>query len=307
MKKSFLVLIFIALFSVPAFGCLNGETLQLADGMMLYEDYDGFVPYGHQFSNTEDLFESMRSMDKGYKETRNINYLSDKGLILIILGKYREAIDLYKKIEKLEPGRYSTASNMGTAYELLGENTKALHWINRAIQINPVSHHGSEWIHINILKAKLKGNQYITSSFLIGQDFGNHKIPFSKLSGEELFLLKKQLYYQLNERISFVEPKDKIVALLLFDLANISYLMEESEDALETYIMAKDYGFDQPLFDERIKLCKQKVKDQQMKREKQTVKPQKKVENKLPFTGIFITVVILLIAFFLLRKQNSRL
>lgn len=227
MKKSFLVLIFIALFSIQAFGCLNGETLELADGMLLYEDYDGFVPYGHRFGNTEDLYESLRSIDKGYKETRNINYLSDKGLILIILGKYREAIDLYKKIEKLEPGRYSTASNLGTAYELSGDNTKALHWIRRAVQINHDSHYGSEWIHINILKAKLKGNQYITSTFLIGQDFGNHKIPFSKLSGKELFLLKKQLYYQLNERISFVEPKDKIVAVLLFDLANISYLMGE--------------------------------------------------------------------------------
>jgi tetratricopeptide (TPR) repeat protein len=306
MKKSFLALIFIALFSVPAFGCLNGETLELTDGMLLYEDYDGFVPYGHRFSNTENLYESMRSMDKGYKETLNINYLSDKGLILIILGKYREAINLYQNIEKLEPGRYSTASNMGTAYELSGDNIKALQWIRRAVQINPDSHYGSEWIHINILKAKLKGNQYITSAFLTGHDFGNGEIPVSKLSGEELFVLRKQLYYQLNERISFVEPKDKIVALLLFDLANISYLMGEKEDALETYAMAKDYGFKQPLFDEKIKLCKQQVKDQQIKKEKQIAKPQVKAEGILPFISllIFVTVVIVLILFFMFRKRK---
>lgn len=306
MKKSFLVLIFIALFSVPAFGCLNGETLELTDGMLLYEDYDGFVPYGHRFGNTEDLYESLLSMDKGYKETQNINYLSDKGLILIILGKYREAIDLYKKIEKLEPGRYSTASNMGTAYELSGDNTKALHWVRRALQINSDSHHRSEWIHINILKTKLQGNQHITSAFLTGQDFGNGKMPVSKLSGEELFVLRKQLYYQLNERISFVKPNDKIVALLLFDLANISYLMGERADALETYAIAKDYGFNRPLLDERMKLCKQQIKDQQIKRDKQINKPQAKAETTSSFAGVFISisVVILLMIFFLLRKRK---
>lgn len=306
MKKPFLVLIFIALFSVPAFACLNGETLQLANGVMLYEDDDGFVPYGHQFGNTEDLYENLRSMDEGYKETRNLNYLSDKGLILIILGKYREAIELYEKIEKLEPGRYSTASNMGTAYELSGDNTKALQWIRKAVQINPNSHDGSEWIHINILKAKINGNHYITSEFLTGHDFGNGKIPVSELSGEELLLLKLQVYYQLNERISFVKPKDKIVALLLFDLANISYLMGEKEDALETYAMAQDYGFSQPLLDERMRLCKQQVKAQQIKREKQITKPQVKAKSTLPLTGILtsVTVVVLLILFFLLRKRK---
>lgn len=229
-------------FSVPAPACLNGETLVLADSILLYMDDQGFVPYGHQFGSTDNLYENLQSLELGYQRTRKIDYLSDKGLILIILGKYREAINLYQEIEKRDPGRYSTASNMGTAYELLGNDRKALYWIKKAVQINPDSHYQSEWIHINILKAKLGGNRYVTSDFLIGHDFGNHKIPASDLSSEELFILKKQLYYQLNERISFVKSKDKIIAQLLFDLANISYLIKEKAEALETYKMAKDYG-----------------------------------------------------------------
>jgi hypothetical protein len=55
------------------------------------------------------------------------------------------------------------------------------------------------------------------------------------------------LYYQLNERVSFVKPKDKIVAQLLFDLGNISYLMREKEEAAETYKLAKEYGFNKPV------------------------------------------------------------
>ena len=87
----------------------------------------------------------------------DLDYLSDKGFVLIISGRYSEAIDLYLQIEKLEPNRYSTASNIGTAYEMIGENEKALHWIKRAVAIDPASHDNSEWIHVNILEAKIHG------------------------------------------------------------------------------------------------------------------------------------------------------
>lgn len=159
-------------------GCLNGESLRLENGSVLYEDYEGYVPYGHQFRDNQELMRILASLEQNYKETGKIEYLSDKGLILIIQGKYKEAIDLYKKIEQLQPDRYSTASNIGTAYELTGNNSEALQWIVKAVKISPESHFHSEWIHINILKAKIKGEHYITSKFLIGQDFSNKNILY---------------------------------------------------------------------------------------------------------------------------------
>ncbi len=242
------------LFSIPALACLNGEQMILANSEMLYSDYEGEVPYGHDFADKERLKAFLVSLEKGYQKTNDLDYLSDKGFILIILGKYEEAIILYKKIESLEPNRYSTASNIGTAYELIGNNVEALKWIEKAVKINPVSHFHSEWIHINILKAKIKGRQFITSKFLIGHDFGNDKAPVSNLNKDELYVLKRQMYYQLNERMSFVTPEDQIVAQLLFDLGNVAYLLGEKGDAFEDYKLAAEYGFSNPILEDRIHL-----------------------------------------------------
>ncbi|MFZ4929268.1 tetratricopeptide repeat protein [Chryseobacterium sp. Mn2064] len=255
MNKIFFSLLFIILFSIPALACLNGEQMVLANSEVLYADHEGNVPYGHSFRTREQLEEFLVKLEKGYHDTKELDYLSDQGFILIVLGRYKEAIQLYKKIESMKPGRYSTYSNMGTAYELIGENKEALKWIEKAVKINPESHSGSEWIHVNILKAKIKGDDYISSMHLIGKDFGNEEYPKSNLNLEELENLRMQVYYQLNERISFVSPKDKIVAQLLFDLGNIAFLMDSKADAGDDYRLAAEYGFDSSLMEKRLKLC----------------------------------------------------
>ncbi|MGG7468558.1 tetratricopeptide repeat protein [Chryseobacterium arthrosphaerae] len=253
MRKYFFSLLFGFLFSIPALSCLNGEKMILANMEILYVDHSGEVPRGHGFGSDDQLEEFLVKLEKGYHDTKDLDYLSDKGFILIILGRYQEAIELYKKIEAIQPGRYSTASNIGTAYELTGNNAEALKWIEKAVTIDPASHSGSEWIHINILKAKIKGSQPISSKDLIGKDFGDGRYPVSDLNKDELQLLKMQLYYQLNERVSFVKPKDKIVAQLLFDLGNAAFLMNQNDNALSDYKLAKEYGFENPLINDRMK------------------------------------------------------
>jgi len=306
MMKYFLSLTFGLLFSIPIFACLNGETLKLEDGTTLYEDYDGWIPYGHNFGGDQELNEILLSLETGYNETKKIEYLSDKGLILIIQGKYQEAIDLYKKIEKLQPDRYSTASNMGTAYELIGNNEEALRWIEKSVKINPSSHFNSEWIHINILKAKIKGEKNITSQFLIGKDFGKETLPKSNMGRKDLYAFREELYYQLNERISFVKPKDKIVAQLLFDLGNTSYLFGDKEDAMEDYKLAKKYGFDDPILEKRIKLYAPKVIDKVEKKVVQEVKFQTKPTRRSHLIGIIISFFALIFSgliVFIFRKK----
>lgn len=252
MRKLFLSVMFCSLFSVPALACLNGETRDLKDGTNIYTDFQGFFPRGHSFNNPETLEKTLAGLEKEYKRTKDLDYLSDKGYILIILKKYQEAVVLYKRIESIAPGRYSTASNMGTAYELMGNNIEALKWIEKSIEIKPESHFSSEWIHANILKAKIKGSENYISESLIQTDFGSKKIPETDLTKDELFKLRKSLFYQLNERISFVKPEDKIVAQLLFDLGNVAFLMKFKDEALRDYEEAKDYGFKDPIIQQRM-------------------------------------------------------
>ena len=229
MKKTFLSL-FIFLLSFSAFACLNGETKELANGLLIYHD-DGeqSMPIGHEFMGANQKL--LSELDSLYQATKEVEYLSDKGYVLIELGKYAEAIRLYLDIERVHPNRYSTASNIGTAYELIGQNKEALKWIKKAIQIDPKSHEGSEWLHVKILEAKLKGDSAINGSFLINTSFGEAPVPITGLSKDWLNILRYHLFYQLNERISFVKPKDKIVATLLFEFANILLIQQDRENA----------------------------------------------------------------------------
>lgn len=221
---------------------------------LAYVDDTSEVPYGHQFLNKEKLERYAGVQRYGYYETKDLDFLSNRGYILIVLERYDEAIELFKEIDSIQPGRYSTYSNMGTAFEMTGNTTEALQWIEKALKADPKGHLSSEWIHINILKARIKGARNISSMQLIGQDFGNEESPKSHLTPNELKTLRKQLYDQLNERMSLVKPKDKIVAQLLFDLGNVTFLEGKKKDAMEEYQLAKEYGFDDPILNKRLHL-----------------------------------------------------
>jgi hypothetical protein len=251
-----------------SFACLNGESKILKNGTFLYQDSEGNIPFGHTFENPEEFESGIIQLDSLYRVTKDLDYLSDKGLLLILLKQYEKAINLYLEIEKLEPNRYSTASNIGTAYELIGQNESALIWINKAIKINPAAHNNSEWIHANILQAKIKGDSLINSSFLINADFTSNlkglsfePAPETKLSQNELKKLADALYYQLNERVSFIKGKDKIVSKLMFYLGDISYLQKNYFDAFVIYSFARNYSDEEfhKQIDERINIIAQEI------------------------------------------------
>lgn len=221
---------------------------------LAYEDITSEVPYERQFLDKEKLEIYHHRQRYEYHRTKDLDFLSNRGYILIVLGKYNEAIKQLKEIESIQPGRYSTYSNMGTAFEMAGNNTEAIQWIEKALKADPKGRLSSEWIHINILKTHIKGDRYISSMNLIGQDFGNEESPKSSLTPNELKTLKMQLYDQLKERMALVKPKDKIIAQLLFDLGNVTFLEGKKKDAMEEYQMAKKYGFDDPILNKRLYL-----------------------------------------------------
>ncbi len=251
MNKFRAIVIVFVLMSFKTFACLNGETKILKNGAYAYEDYDGINPQGHNFFEG-DFPRLIIELDSLYKKTRDLDYLSDKGYLLIVLGKYDEALKLYLSIEKIKPNRYSTASNLGTLYELMGENQKAYNWIKKSIAINPNSHEGSEWLHLKILESKIKNLNTVSGQFLINTSFGTLREPKTNLSKKEIDELAKSVYFQVNERMSFIEPKDKIISILLFELGNLATLLGENNSAVDTYRTAREYGFDGDLIVERM-------------------------------------------------------
>lgn len=241
-----IILCFIGLLTLNnTIACLNGDTKELKDGWTLFQDDDktSDIPTGHRFYNFDKLDEEVLRLDSLYKLTKDVDYYSDKGLVLILLKRYDEAIKIYLEIERLFPNRYSTASNLGTTYELIGENELALKWIKKSLSIDKKSHDSSEWIHVKILEVKLKGETHINSQNLLGFDFGNvNEVKDLGLSKKELNEKAVAIRYQLQERMSFIKPKDKIVSLLLLNLGTIYYVQKRYFESLKVLESSFDYA-----------------------------------------------------------------
>lgn len=188
------------------------------------------------------------------KEDPTVENKNNLAVYLVYLGKYQSAIDLLTHIERIEPGRYRTASNIGTAYELLGDNAKALQWIKEGIRRNSDSHFGSEWLHVRILEAKIaeqQGKPVPRRGSILGLDFGRYLVPvvpeLLPLGNDgkpvSKFNLANSITYQLIERTSFVRPNEQIVAGLFFDLGNIEFAAGSIEKAEVAYEFALRYGY----------------------------------------------------------------
>ncbi|SHM68131.1 tetratricopeptide repeat protein [Flavobacterium chilense] len=317
-KLKFFVVVLV-LITFKTFACLNGETKILKNGAYAYIDYRGLVPHGHNFF-TRDYPKIIKELDSAYNKTKDIDYLSDKGYLLIVQKKYVEALNLYLNIEKTNPNRYSTASNLGTLYELMGDNKKAYTWIKKSIEINPKSHNGSEWLHLKILEAKIKNLKDVSGEFLINTSFGNIGLPQTKLSNEEVDKLAKAVYFQVNERMSFIEPKDKIISILLFELGNLVELKGEHKNAIRVFKLARVYGYEDDLLISRIintaisdyayDLQKSRSYSRQIKAVRENNKSIDYYVYQIETSLIIISIiaVILLIAFivFLIKWKNLK-
>ncbi len=184
------------------------------------------------------------------KKNPGINTLNDLTVSLIRYGRYESAIKHLLLIEKKSPGRYATATNLGTAYELIGNNIEALRWIKLGIERNQAAHFGTEWLHARILEAKIR-KETSSNISILKLDFGRHVqplLPKNMPPGNDgkpvsLFNLGRALRYQLLERTEFVDPPEPIVAGLMFDWANLEARSGTLESAEILYDVALEYGY----------------------------------------------------------------
>ena len=189
-----------------------------------------------------------RRLTHPYVDNRN-----DLAVTLIHLGRVKEAVALLEDLEDKRPGYYFTAANLGTAYELSGENERALKWIKECIKRNKDSHYGTEWLHVKILEAKLgleRDPDWLKKNSVMGADFRGEGDPQQpkRLATDHLghqktlAEIEDALVYQLHERLEFVKPPDPTVADLLFDLSNVLALTRTSEHANAIHELSLSYN-----------------------------------------------------------------
>jgi len=171
-----------------------------------------------------------------------------EAVVLILKGDYSHAIKELLILEDKYPNKYSIASNLGTTYELEGDNKKALTWIEEGIKRNSDAHYGTEWLHLYILELKIKleknpnllKKQRAISLPLEFKSEDSVQIGEGKYTIEEL---KIALEYQLRERITFIKPKNEIMADLFYTSMRILAQTETVEDALNMSDVVLLYGF----------------------------------------------------------------
>src|SRR6185295_18138288 len=149
---------------------------------------------------------------------------SDYAATLVHRGEARRAVEVLESVERLHPGEYIVAANLGTAYELSGNLDKAYFWINEGIRRNAQSHEGTEWLHLRILKARMalaKDPAWIQTHSVLELDFGTGTEPKkpetwpADSGGAEGVI--KALAYQLRERMAFVPAPDPLVGGMIAD------------------------------------------------------------------------------------------
>ena len=200
-----------------------------------------------------------RGQDKGFWESRLASLepkmkvaspttrdRADYGGVLVHLGQLEKARTVLEAAEAAEPGNYAVAANLGTTYELLGENAKALEWIKKGMERNPASHQASEWVHVKILEAKqalAADPKWLETHSVLGADYGAEPRP--SFHAKELRMENRRVLnsagYQLAERLQFVKAPDPLVGDVLFDLANALAVAGTVETALGVYELAQEY------------------------------------------------------------------
>ncbi|BDD05170.1 tetratricopeptide repeat protein [Aureibacter tunicatorum] len=295
MRKS-LLLLFSILLTQLSYACLN-EYKTLLNGKVVYE---GFISGKVRTKEIDSLKLKKQSENllKQYLITDSIAYYSDYATTLTYLGEYQKAKTIFIEIEQNSPHLYTTASNLGTIYELIGKPDSALIWIKKSIALNPNSHNGSEWIHIKILEYKLSGKSDVNMSIL-DLDFGNNKIP-ENTHNYDLNNIRNHIFHQLEERTIFVKPENKIVGNLFFDLGNVLAITWDVQTALESYEEARKYGFNSEL----MKLRSKEFEKLALK----TVPYQILMDNKNLIRKYWIPFIIISILslYFLLKSIKKR-
>jgi tetratricopeptide (TPR) repeat protein len=274
------------LISTGVLACIN-EYRTLLTGEVIYtHPVSGKI--WTQKIDTFKLREKSNTLLLKYKTTDSIEYLSDYAASLIYLKNYNKAKTIYEDIDRKHPNLYTTASNLGTIYELIGKPQQALKWIKKSITLNPDSHNGSEWIHIKILEFKINNSNDYGKSIL-ELDFSDEDIPVNR-NYYDLKELSHHIWHQLRERSNFVKPENKIVGNIYFDLGNVLAQTKDVQAALGSYNAAKEYGFTSQIMEKRIVAFEKLAKKTKPYTDAKDL--QKVIENNF-WTVLCITFILL--------------
>lgn len=183
-------------------------------------------------------------------------FCNDFVIALIYSGAYQRALDLSTELFELYPEEYNVVITHAVACELNGLDRDALVNLQHAIQLNPQSHKGSEWIHVNILKAHTAHRYDPTPAELIGIDISSDSFA-AQAQRPRLDTLLAQLHYQIHDRMYFADKGgDKTFGAMLYAYADLLYLTGYRSVSIKYYEMALEYGYEPATVNRRYQIAR---------------------------------------------------
>ncbi len=259
MKKA-LLLVVITVFVKISMACLN-ETHKDKYGRVHIRD-EQFMVYNEPDKASATAFLAKYDLNKLDQYDKDVQ--SDIAVNLTYIGKYDKALSILKKLQKANPVDYNIAANLGTVYELSGNNELALQFIKEGIQLNQNSHEGSEWVHVKIVEAKLQIAK--DPSWLQSHRVLNTGVSFKSKNNSALGQKIWHIEYQLHERVPFTPFPDKLLANVFDELGDLYATQESAEMAYMAYDFslkydpADNYAATQKMEELKAILKKQKTK-----------------------------------------------
>lgn len=233
MKKIFLFLFIFSAEFITCHACLN--YYYTLDNEGHFHQQDGIFWHFDKNFNQQKIVAKLSLLEKKLNKEHAYTLLSDYAVGLMKLGKTKEAQEILAVLYKHYPNEYKLASNLGTAYELIGEVDSALKYIKRGLELNPNDHEGSEWIHVKILEAKQKLKK--NPNYL--QDNTVLQLTDKQMKDKAV---SEQIEIQVRERFPFSQSgNDAIMASLMIDLGDAYAHSQSIEYAKAFYDIAKEY------------------------------------------------------------------
>lgn len=236
MQRTFTILSYFLVLTTSVFGSNLSQKKEkvLSNGYTIDYGHSVFLGaidnYLYQFPKG-DYSQSFHELDSIFQIDPNVDYLKEIAFIYTGLGDFEKALNIYSKIEKLEPFLYTTASNVSFVYEYMGEYRKALTWFDKAKAIQPKNSAKSDFIRLKILEAKIKGDDFIKKAkgnFYTAVNFGKGDLPIAP-KDISLIDLKRALEEQISHQLPFSEPIRPLLGALYFELANIEAILEDAK------------------------------------------------------------------------------
>lgn len=233
MKRKPVLLVCLIVFTTAGYPCGNSYHRSTnADEYVSGTNLEKFR-FRRSFSNALLLEELNRITDEINSRLSLFENENDKALTYMRMGRYNEALAILQQLEKEKPGEYNVLANLGTLYELMGENEKALTYIKKAVSINASSHRGSEWIHIKILEAKMQQKD--------ADWWKTHSILNISEAAKPAATIMSDIIYQLKERLPFTRTPNALMAAILNESATYFAQQEKKEQAWILYKIASEY------------------------------------------------------------------